>query len=123
MDIMYLFDNNYAYIAGISMLSLMDNNQDADGITFYCVVDNVNEENMEKLRLLVNGFNREIVFIPKPDLKPLLGESIELHWWIENVFSRVFLQEVLKDYPGGIFICLVFQKKKHGYKCLRTQDL
>ncbi len=99
MDIMYLFDNNYAYIAGISMLSLMDNNQDADGITFYCVVDNVNEENMEKLRLLVNGFNREIVFIPKPDLKPLLGESIELHWWIENVFSRVFLQEVLKDYP------------------------
>lgn len=98
MDIMYLFDNNYAYIAGISMLSLMDNNKDVDKITFYCVADNVTEDNLGKLRMIVNEFHREIVFIPKPNLKPLLGENIELHWWVENVFSRVFLQEVFKDY-------------------------
>ena len=99
MKVMYLCDNNYAYIAGISILSLMDNNQDADNITFYIIEDGVDDYNKSKLVQIVNEYGRDIIFIPKPNLKPFLGERIELHWWIENVFSRVFLQEVFKDYP------------------------
>ena len=98
MNIMYLCDNNYAYIAGISMLSLMDNNKGAEDITFYLVEDGVEDDNKTKLQKIVNDYNRRIVFISKPNLKPLLGETIELHWWIENVFSRVFLEEVFKNY-------------------------
>ena len=99
MKVMYLCDNNYAYIAGISILSLMDNNKDADNITIYIVEDRVDNDNISKLKEIVSEYGREIVFIPKPDLRPYLGDKIELHWWIENVFSRVFLQEVFKDYP------------------------
>ncbi len=96
---MYLCDNNYAYIAGISIISLLDNNKDAAEISIYIVEDGVDEENKLKLREIVDKYQRHITFIHKPSLKPLLGEKIELHWWIENVFSRVFLQEVFKDYP------------------------
>lgn len=98
MNIMYLCDNNYAYIAGISILSLMDNNKDVKDITFYIVEDGIDEDNKNKLKNIVDRYHRSVFFISKPDLKPLLGEKIQLHWWIENVFSRVFLQEVFKEY-------------------------
>ena len=99
MNIMYLCDNNYAFIAGISILSLLDNNKDADIINFFLIEDGIDGENKDKLKKIVDDYHRNIVFIPKPNLKPLLGDKIELHWWIENVFSRVFLEEVFKDYP------------------------
>lgn len=102
MNIMYLCDNNYAYIAGISMLSLMDNNKNTDEIMFFLVEDGVDDDNKRKLKEIVNKYNRQIIFIPKPNLKPFLGEKIQLHWWIENVYSRVFLQEVFKDYPDVV---------------------
>ncbi len=100
MNVMYLCDNNYSYIAGISILSLMDNNKDADDITIYLVEDGIENDNKQKLREMVDKYHRHIVFLPKPNLKSLLGVNIELHWWIENVFSRVFLEEVFKDYPS-----------------------
>ena len=98
MNVMYLCNDGYADIAGISILSLLDNNQMMDEINIFLVEDAISKENKEKLQEIVNNFNRIIVFIPKPNIKRLLGQSVELHWWIENVFSRVFLEEVFKDY-------------------------
>lgn len=98
MNIMYLCDDSYAMIAGVSIFSLLDNNQEADDINIYFVVDNITENNCEKLRSIVDSYGRKIFFIPKPDMKELLGCNIEMHWWVENVFSRIFLGEVFKDF-------------------------
>ncbi len=98
MNVMYLCDNNYVMIAGVSIYSLLENNLDADEINIFLIVENITENNRDKLRLIVDSFDRKIFFIPKPDMKELLVCNIEMHWWIENVFSRVFLGEVFKDY-------------------------
>lgn len=99
MNVMYLCNDAYAYIAGISMLSLIENNRDVDYIHFFLVGDAISDENKIKLLQTVNRMNRELTILEKPDIKALMGCNVETHWWIENVFSRVFLGEVFKDFP------------------------
>ena len=99
MNIMYLCDDSYAMIAGVSICSLLDNNLDIDEINIFLVVESISECNRKKLQQMVDSYDRKLFFIAKPNIKELLGCDLEMHWWIENVFSRVLLQEVLKDYP------------------------
>ncbi len=99
MNIMYLCDDSYAMIAGVSICSLLDNNLDIDEINIFLVVESISECNRKKLQQMVDSYDRKLFFIAKPNIKELLGCDLEIHWWIENVFSRVLLQEVLKDYP------------------------
>lgn len=98
MNVMYLCDDNYAMIAGVSILSLMENNRDMEAINIFLVSDGISDCNIEKIKLCVKQYNRNLVILEKPDIKSLLGCNVEMHWWIENVFSRVFLGEVFKDY-------------------------
>ena len=99
MDIMYLCDDAYVHIAGISIISLLENNKKADFINIYLVGDKISDANREKLIRTVERYNRNLIILNKPNLKVLIGCQVEMHWWIENVFSRVFLGEVFKDYP------------------------
>lgn len=98
MNVMYLSDDNYAYIAGISMMSLLENNKDAEYIHIFLVGDNISKENKKKLYETVNSKSRQLTIIDKPDIKSLIGCDVEMHWWVENVFSRVFLDEVFKEF-------------------------
>lgn len=100
MNVLYLCDDSYAMIAGVSIYSLLEKNMDADEINLYLVADGISRENTEKLEKVVKDFGRKIYFLPKPDIRRLAGGRVETHWWIENVFSRVFLSEVLKDHPS-----------------------
>lgn len=98
MNVMYLCDDSYAMIAGVSIYSLLKNNQDVVEVNIFLVADAISEENKSKIIDIVDTFGRTIYFLDKPDIKNLLGSKVEMHWWIENVFSRVFLEEVLKNY-------------------------
>lgn len=98
MNVMYLCNENYAMIAGVSICSLLDHNLDIDEINIFLVSDDIVEDSCKKLQNIVNSYNRKLFFIPKPDMKKLIMCNVETHWWIDNVFSRVFLGEVLKEY-------------------------
>lgn len=98
MNVMYLCNDSYAMIAGVSIYSLLEHNLDVDEINIFLVTDDVLENSRKKLQSIVDAYNRKIYFIPKPDMKELIGCEVETHWWIDNVFSRVFLGEVLNEY-------------------------
>lgn len=100
MNVMYLCDNNYIDIAGVSVASLLENNKAVDNITIYLVADNITEKNLKLFRELIAGYGdgRRFVVIPKPNMSELIGCKVETHWWIENVFSRVFLEKVFEGY-------------------------
>lgn len=95
---MYLCNDSYAMIAGVSIYSLLDHNLDIDEINIFLVVEDVKSDSCKKLQDIVDLYHRKIFFVSKPDMRELLGHNVEMHWWIENVFSRIFLGEVLKDY-------------------------
>lgn len=98
MNIMYLCDNNYAMVLGISILSLLESNKVAGTINIFLVNDNISDENINKISKLVDQYNRKLYIIEKPNFKTLLGCKVEMQCWVENVFSKVFLGEVFKNY-------------------------
>lgn len=99
MNVMYQCDDKFAYIAGISILSLLENNRDVDDIHIYLVGDAISDVNKQKLFQTVNEYNREITILEKPCFDKIISFKLEAYGWIENVFSRVFLGEVFKSYP------------------------
>lgn len=100
MNVMYLCDDNYVYIAAVSIISLLENNKDMESIHLFIVSEGISEENKNKLNQTVDIYKRDLTILEKPNIKSLIGCKVEMHWWIENVFSRIFLGEVFKDYPN-----------------------
>lgn len=96
---MYLCDDAYVYIAAVSIISLLENNKDVDNIHIFIVGEDISQDNRKKLYQTVGFYNRNLTILDKPDINSLIGCKMEMHWWIENVFSRVFLAEVFKEYP------------------------
>lgn len=66
-NIVYIFDDNYAAITGVSITSLFENNKDLDEISVYLMMKNVSEENIQKFRQLGEIYSRKIVFIDVSD--------------------------------------------------------
>lgn len=99
MNVMYLCNDAYVYIAAVSIISLLENNKDVDNIHIFIVGEEISQDNKNKLYQTVSSYNRDLSILDKPDIKRLIGCEVEMHWWIENVFSRVFLGEVFKGYP------------------------
>ena len=70
MDIVYASDNRFAQILGVSLLSLFDNNSDAD-LSVYILDDGITNENKEKLLSIAQKYNRGLKFVSIPDLDQL----------------------------------------------------
>ncbi|MCL2052429.1 MAG: glycosyltransferase family 8 protein [Lachnospiraceae bacterium] len=100
MNVMYAADDNYAEIASVSIASLLENNKDADEITIYFVEDNIASENKEKLHKTAGKYQRAMVFIPKPDIRSKVQTELKTLRWSDSSFSRLYLDDVLKEHPG-----------------------
>ena len=86
-------------IAGISICSLLDNNSDVDEINIFLVADDITENNREKLREIADRYNRTLFFLPKPNVKELLGCDLDVHW--ANFPSlHIRLHQFLPVYPA-----------------------
>lgn len=85
LNILYCSDNNYAPYLGISMVSVMEHNKDAEKIVFYVVSDRISEDNVARLKRQVEkyGESRQLVFID--------GQA-----WVEQLVAMDIL-----PYRGG----------------------
>ncbi len=106
LDIVYASDDGYAILAGVSILSLLENNQDADSITIHFFDDGISAENREKLTLTVQDYNREIVFYDiRKKLRKLMGSVNGLAIFLPNggvketyaAYGRIFIGNLLPN--------------------------
>lgn len=97
MDILYSSSDSYAFLTGISILSLLENNKDVDTIHIYIMDNNISETNKQKLIATVNEFDREISFVPMPDIKKITGHNIETGRWNISTFGRLFMASALPE--------------------------
>lgn len=97
MNVVYSSSDTYSPIAGISIMSLLYNNKDADEINIYLIDNNISDENKQCFIRLVNEFGRKIFFIPQPDLVKHTGVEIEVGRWNISTFFRLFLCTILPD--------------------------
>lgn len=97
MEILYSSSDSYAFLTGISILSLLDNNKTTEEINIYIMDNHISEENKEKLRQVVDSYGRNIYFVPMPDMKALTGEEIDTRRWNISTFGRLYMASALPE--------------------------
>ena len=66
MNIVYSSSDSYAPIAGVSIMSLLHNNTDADEINIYMIDNNISDENKKRFENMVDKFGRKYCFYSPP---------------------------------------------------------
>lgn len=64
MDILYSSSDSYAFLTGISILSLLENNKGCDFIHIYIMDNHISDINRKKLIKVVKDYQRDIFFVP-----------------------------------------------------------
>lgn len=99
MNVLYISDDRYALLLGISLTSLYDNNKECDRLDVYIVDDGIGKENRQKLLRTADKYNRRLYFIAKPDMPDLIGCTPDTLKWCDNVFCRLFSPTLFAKYP------------------------
>ena len=69
MNVIYASDNGYAWLMGISMLSLFENNKECKEINVYLFGDKISKDNEVKLNSIADNYGRNFSLIDVNDLE------------------------------------------------------
>ena len=95
MNVMYASDDNYAWLMGISMISLFENNKATNEICVYLLADKISIENLTLLRDIANEYGRELVIVDVNDL--ILPSSLYNSTYPKSAYSRLFAYNLLPN--------------------------
>jgi lipopolysaccharide biosynthesis glycosyltransferase len=94
MDIVYSCDDRFAWIMGVSMLSLMENNRESKDIRFHVLDGGISDVNRQDIKLMSDSYGRSCQFYP---IRHLVESTIK-HQRLSrsySAFSRIFIGSVL----------------------------
>ncbi len=97
MDILYSSSDSYAFLTGISILSLLENNKSVDEINLYIMDNAITEINKKKLCQVADEYGRKMFFVHMPDIKSLTGQAIDTRRWNISTFGRLYMSSALPD--------------------------
>lgn len=98
IDILYQFNEKYAPYAGVSITSLLENNQHFEQIGIIILGENLSEISCRKLEQMVSGYGRKISFIDAEeqiDTMKKIGMPAYRGSYAANL--RLFLPYLLED--------------------------
>lgn len=75
LNVLYQSDNNYADLTGVSITSLLINNQHMDEINVYVLNDMISEINLEKMQKICDEYSRNLIVV---DTRAIIKRLIEL---------------------------------------------
>ncbi len=96
--ILYASDNNYAPIAGVSMTSLFENNQDVN-IEVYYLNDNISDLNKDLLLKTAEKYHRNLFFIQIDNYLDLIRQT-DANVWFNNsmcAYARLFIGSIFEE--------------------------
>ena len=93
MNVMYASDDNYAWLMGISMISLFENNKDSKEINVFLFGDNLSEKNQNKMTSIAEKYGRSCCHVDVAKInipRVLMSER-----YPKSTFSRLFAYDLL----------------------------
>lgn len=76
MNIGYVFDDNFACCAAVSIVSLMINNTHVEDLHFFIFEDNISKNTRENIINLIKKYNRKVDFY---NIQPIINQLERLH--------------------------------------------
>ena len=95
MNVVYSASDQYSELAGISLTSLLINNQDIDEIHVFILDNGISPDNKMKLQNVVKQYNRDISFFSLPN--NLFDKNINVQKWNISTFGRLFESSILPE--------------------------
>lgn len=92
LNVVYSFDDGYAQHAGVSILSLLENNRDIDEINVYIIDNSIEKINKERLNSIIEHFRRTITYLDLYELTKDLCVNTQFN---RSAYGRIFISEVL----------------------------
>lgn len=95
--VVYALDDNYAMQAGVSLVSLFENNRN---LCFYVFLlsDHLSDINRSRLKETVEGYGNTIEFIEVYDIEKRVGVRLSLNNWGKMAYCRLFLPELVPEW-------------------------
>lgn len=93
MTVVYVSDDNYAHLLGISLTSLYANNKDETILNVFIIDDGISEENKKKIDVTARRFGREVDYF-KADM--VISNS-KMGKWPKNIFYRLYFVSIFGD--------------------------
>lgn len=98
MNILYASDDNYAEIMGISILSLLENNQNVEKLRVYIINDNISDDNCQKIEAIFKNYNRQFPIWKKvKGINDALQMEVYEDRFSQTQFARLFLEEIVDE--------------------------
>lgn len=94
MNVVYTFDNGYAEITAVSMLSLLRNNMNCKDLNLYVADCGITLENQNKLNDLAKKFGRVINYVDARNMEFRIPISLNLSYWTFTCYVRLFFSEL-----------------------------
>lgn len=96
LNVVYSSDDNYAQHVGVSLLSLLQNNQHFNNINIFLIENNLSSYNKKKLNSVCKEYNKTIQYINfnvlLDRLKLNIDDSIAI-----NSYARLFLASIIQE--------------------------
>lgn len=106
MRVLYFSSDEYAIYAGISMVSMLENNVGVENLEFFLLEDNISLENKEKIKSIFKKYNRECTFLDANIVYPRIiekyGHKMREYNGGKTGWFRVFPDEIFPDYEGTV---------------------
>ncbi len=104
LNVLYLTDNNYAAFAGVSILSMFENNKNIDKLHVYVIDDSIAEENKKKLLDMAAQYRQEIIFLDLTEgIRTLEAMKIPKYRNSYTTYLKLFTFNLLPDSVHRIF--------------------
>lgn len=99
VDIAYSSSDLYAQCTGVSILSLLHNNQDIDVLNVYIIDTDISKKNKELIGSIAQSYGRNIKFIPaQKQLKKNIGSmNLKKLRGAYNTYARLALNKWFND--------------------------
>lgn len=106
LNFLYQSSDAYALPTGVSIASLLENNQGIDEINIFIVSDGISERNLKNIENVCSSYGRTLCVRSANDiLASGRVEELDLPKWNDSlvIYSKLFAVEQL-DFPGDIII-------------------
>ncbi len=101
LDLVWAADENYVFLAGVSMTSVFENNADIEELRVWFLADNISKQSRERLEACAEKYHREIHIIDVDKELKEIADTGAGRWGEKQsycAYARLYLQKLLQPY-------------------------
>lgn len=95
MNILYTLNDKFVPQVAASICSICENNKDVEQINFYIISKGITDENKEKMKNLIEEYNRKIFIKELESLEKYIGFEFDTTGWNPIVLARLIIDKLL----------------------------